>query len=269
MIILMPMGGLGTRFSSKGYQLNKAEILTTFRKTVEKLPMVICALKDIPGSDTLKNKIICINRLEHKESGLEQKILDSFPQAIFIHDHVQLDQAYGCFLAREFLDSEEELFVGACDNGFDIDINQFNKLKKEFDAIMISHSNDSNIESNPNAHSWAKLDKDKKTLLDISFKKIVSNDFMKDHATTGMFWFKSAKTFLKYLEKMIWKKDTHQGKFYVDKLLKYYITDKKKVTFFDVKYLCWGTPEDYENYENTISYWSNFLKQNKWIKTKK
>ena len=60
---------------------------------------------------------------------------------------------------------------------------------------------------------------------------------MKDHATTGMFWFKSAKTFLSYLEDMIQSKDTLDGKYYVDKVLQYYIEDQKKVSFFDVKYI--------------------------------
>ena len=65
---------------------------------------------------------------------------------------------------------------------------------------------------------------------------------------------------------MIQSKDTLDGKYYVDKVLQYYIEDNKKVGFFDVKYLCWGTPFDYENYENTISYWTNFYNKEKWIK---
>ena len=31
-------------------------------------------------------------------------IQEFFPNTVFIHDHVLLDQAYGCFLAREFLE---------------------------------------------------------------------------------------------------------------------------------------------------------------------
>ena len=82
---------------------------------------------------------------------------------------------------------------------------------------------------------------------------------MSDHATTGMFWFKHATNFLSNLEKMIWAKDTISGKYYVDKVLQYCIDSGLKVGFFDVDYICWGTPADYENYENTISYWQEFL----------
>tara|TARA_B110000263_G_scaffold138228_1_gene119910 strand:- start:3331 stop:4137 length:807 start_codon:yes stop_codon:yes gene_type:complete len=266
MIILIPMGGKGTRFSQEGYKENKACILTTDRHSGKKLPMVICAMKDIPGIDDEANTIVCIDRDFHLHNGTEEKILRSYNHTIFIHDHVLLDQAFGCFLAREFLNSDEELFIGACDNGMEIDLESFEDAKRNNEALMISHTNDQNIAQNPNAHSWAKLNKDGKYLSELSLKKTVSDNPMNDHATTGMFWFRSAKVFLKFLEEMIWAEDTLEGKYYIDKLLQYYIKDEKKVGFFDVKYICWGTPSDYENYEKTIGYWTNFYQREEWIK---
>lgn len=265
MIILMPMGGHGTRFQEAGYKTNKACILTTDRRTGKKLPMVVCAMKDIPDIGNPKNKIICIDRDFHETDGTEKTIRDYFSNTTFIHDHVLLDQAYGCFLARKFLQSDEELFIGACDNGMHIDVDKFEKAKKEADVLMISHTNDSNIEQNPNAHSWAVLEKDNKTLQSISLKQTVSDDPMKDHATTGMFWFKKASNFLNNLEEMIWNKDTLNGKYYVDKVLQYCIKSGLKVKCFDVKYICWGTPQDYENYEKTIDYWKDFIKDEDWV----
>jgi hypothetical protein len=64
---------------------------------------------------------------------------------------------------------------------------------------------------------------------------------------------------------MIWSKDSFEGKYYVDKILNYYIDQGLSVKKFDVKYHCWGTPEDYELYENTIKYWKDFNKKNKFI----
>lgn len=266
MIILIPMGGEGSRFRKEGYKLNKAEIPVLDRHSGKELPMIICALKDIPWLKNKRNKIICVNKLEHELSGLESKIKDIYPKTIFIHDHVKLDQAFGCFMAREYLKKEHELFIGACDNGFEINIEEFNKLKKTCDAIMISHTNDTNIESNPEAHSWAVLKKHSNTLKGLSFKKTVSKDPMNDHATTGMFWFKNSSFFLKKLEEMIWSGDSVDGKYYVDKVLDYYIKEGLRVKYLDVRYICWGTPLDYENYQKSISYWMSFLKNNKWIK---
>jgi dTDP-glucose pyrophosphorylase len=266
MIILIPMGGKGSRFSDAGYKTNKACIETTDRHSGNKLPMILCAMRDIPGINNKKNKIICVDRKFHEENGTEQIILDKYPNTLFIHDHVMLDQAFGCFLAREFLDSEEELFIGACDNGMDIDLDGFEQLRKSSDAIMISHTNDQNILENPAAHSWALLDAVSSKLAKISIKETVSSTPMHDHATTGMFWFKNASTFLRYLEEMIWNQDTLDGKYYVDKILQYYIEDKKTVNYFDVKFVCWGTPLDYENYENTAAYWKEFYEAELWTK---
>ena len=260
MIVLIPMGGKGSRFADEGYNLNKALIPVTSRNNGKKHPMALSAMLDIPWCRTDSTKIICVNSLEHFKNGLENKIKRSFPQTIFIHDHIKLDQAFGCFLAREFLETNDELFIGACDNGFNINLKAFNKLKETSDAIMLSHTDDLNIEQNPQAHSWASLMNDGETLDCLSFKKTVSNHPMNDHATTGMFWFRSAKIFLRYLEEMIWSKDSENGKFYVDKILNYYIKDQLIVEKFDVDYICWGTPSDYEYYESTLKYWTEFKK---------
>jgi len=260
MIILIPMGGKGSRFTDAGYTINKACLPITDRHTGKKTPMVLCAMKDIPGIDNPKNKIICVNRDFHEKNGTEKIIREFFPNTTFIHDHVMLDQAFGCFLTREFLQSDDELFIGACDNGIVYDKKAFDQACKKFDVLMISHTNDDNIAQNPNAHSWAKLKDNSKELKAISLKQIVSDNPMNDHATTGMFWFKKASDFLTHLEEMIWKKDTFNGKYYVDKVLQYYIDAGLKVGYFDVKYICWGTPQDYENYEKTIEYWKEFTK---------
>ena len=76
-----------------------------------------------------------------------------------------------------------------------------------------------------------------------------------------MFWFKSSKQFLFYLEKMIFHGLGKQEKFYVDDLINFYVQDKRNVKFIDVDYLCWGTPKDYEDYQATIKYWENFNKK--------
>lgn len=264
MTILVPMGGHGSRFTQAGYTINKACLPTTDRHTGQKLPMVVCAMQDIPGIHDPSNKIVCVDRDFHATDGTEETITRFFPHAVFIHDHVLLDQAYGCFLAREFLQNEEELFIAACDNGMQLDLPSFQEAKKHADALMISHTNDENIAQNPQAHSWAQLQNPEGTQLAcISVKKTVSDNPLQDHATTGMFWFRRACDFLDYLEKMIWAKDTLNGKYYVDKLLQYYIDAGKSVHYFDVKYLCWGTPQDYEEYEQTLAYWHSFVEEEK------
>lgn len=78
MIILIPMGGKGTRFSDQGYALNKALIPVTSRHDGKKYPMSLSALMDIPWCNHKKSKIVCVNSLEHQYNGLEKNSIKFF-----------------------------------------------------------------------------------------------------------------------------------------------------------------------------------------------
>ena len=64
---------------------------------------------------------------------------------------------------------------------------------------------------------------------------------------------------------MISAKDALNGKYFVDKVLQYFIDDGLIVQYFDIKYICWGTPKDYEDYEETIKYWNAFYDVEQWL----
>ena len=258
------MGGFGSRFVEAGYTKNKPCIPTYDRHIDATSNMVVASMRDIPGIFDEDTKIICVNRQFHADDGTEEAIKEVFPKTIFIHDHVLLDQAVACFLAREFLNSDEELFVGVCDSGMEINIPKFEKCKKSADAIMISHKGDINIARQPNAHSWAELDSNGEYLTRISVKKVLSEEYMSDHATTGMFWFKNARQFLRLLETMLSAEGSLLQRHVLDKILQYAIDANLLVTYLDVRYLCWGTPVDYEEYQMISEYWSGFVNENDW-----
>ena len=268
MINLIPMGGKSSRFFDAGYKENKATLPVTSFINGKRYPMALASILSIPWITKSNNKIICINDIEHSFNGLESKIIREIPEAIFIHDHVKLDQAFGCFLAREYLKKNEELFIGASDCAFNIDMRAFSKMKKNSDVIIFSQKGTLPIKNNPFDHSWLIKDKRSSKVNGISFKQPISTDYLDDHATTGMFWFKNANLFLQYLECMIvteWKisrtSKTKAQKFYIDKLIDYFLKDKLNVKNIDVDFICWGTPLDYENYESTIQYWKSFKKK--------
>lgn len=265
MIVLIPMGGFGTRFTEAGYEKNKPCIPTYDRHTGLKIPMVVAAMKDIPGIDAADTKIICVNRNFHAHDGTEEAIREVFPNVVFIHDHVLLDQAFACLLAREYLQNDEELIIGSCDNGMVMDLEKFAQKRQSNDVLMISHSGDQNIAQNPNAHSWAKLSKCGNLIDYVSIKQTVSKDYMRDHATTGMFWFKRSSDFLKNLELMLSDGDDITERKVLDGVLNYCIESGAKTSFIDVRYVCWGTPADYENYQKTFLYWREFTDDSKWL----
>lgn len=263
MIVLIPMGGFGSRFSEAGYRLNKPRIPVFDRHSRLQVPMVVAAIKDMPGIDDPDTKIICINREFHKEDGTEQAILSAFPDTKFINDHVLLDQAFACLLAREFLQTDEELLIGACDNGIIFDRSLFARKKAENDVLVISHSNDENIKRDPNAHSWLRVSPDE-VIEHVSVKSVLNECFDNDQATTGMFWFKSAQIFLSLLEEMLGQGELTQRKV-LDGIIQVAIDRGLRSSFVQVDYLCWGTPTDYENFQASAEYWSSYLEKNPWL----
>ena len=103
MINLIPMGGKSSRFFDAGYQINKVNLPVTSFDNGKTYPMALASILSIPWIRQKKSKVICVNDREHQFNGLESAISKEINDVVFIHDHVKLDQAFGCFLAREFL----------------------------------------------------------------------------------------------------------------------------------------------------------------------
>ena len=61
---------------------------------------------------------------------------------------------------------------------------------------------------------------------------------------------------------MIKADDRINGEFYVDQVIKYVLKLGYKAKVFEIdRYIGWGTPEDYENYQKTFEYWRGFCQK--------
>jgi dTDP-glucose pyrophosphorylase len=243
MINLIPMAGLGTRFSDEGYKLSKPLI------PVSGEPMIIKVIRDLPKAD----KWIFVIRQEHKDYGVDDLIKKEIPEAIFIVVQGTTEgQACTCMLAEEHLNSDEELFIAACDNGFLYNKEKFEELKnrEDVDSIVWTLTQMDMLKKKPTAFGWYKLDEDKETINDISVKVPVSEDPFNDHAVCATFWFKHAKDFAQATNNMIEQDYRINNEFYVDSIPKFLKQMNKKSIIFDVDlYVSWNKPEDLHNYE--------------------
>ncbi len=262
MNILIPMAGQGKRFSEMGYKESKPAISTFDRKTGTLKPMVVCATLDLPGVEKNGSNVIYVDRDYHKENGTEACIKEHFPEANFITlDYLTDGQACTCLVAEEFINNENELLIAGCDNGMEYDCAQFDQMKKDADVIVFTYRNNEAVLRNPDAYGWMIVGDDD-NVLDVSIKKAVSDNPMNDHAVVATFWFREGRLFVEAANEMIRQNDRINGEFYVDEVIKYNLKWGQSVKVFDVdRYICWGTPEDYELYQNTFSYWYGFWKK--------
>jgi hypothetical protein len=262
MNILIPMAGEGLRFVNQGYKIHKPIIPTTNHRTGQKNPMVVCATLDLPEINNPNTKIIYIDRDFHRQNGIENEIKNFFPNANFITtNQLTQGQASSCLLAIDLINNSEELLISGCDNGIIYDQIKFNQTKQDCDVIVFTFTKNQVVTQNPNAYGWAEIDEFNQ-VKSVSVKKPISENPIEDHAIVSTFWFKTGMSFVKNAQEMIDQNDRINNEFYVDQVIKYCLINKLKVKAFSVdKYLCFGTPKDYEEYEKTINYWHNFYKK--------
>lgn len=260
MNIIIPMAGAGQRFTDEGYKTSKPAILTTDRITGKKYPMVVCATKDLPGVSANGSNVTYIDRTFHKTNGVEEIIREYYPAASFITiEKLTEGQACTCLLAKDKIDNDDELLIAGCDNGMTMNLDEFNKLKENCDVLAFTYRHNQAVLANPNAHGWMIVNEDNKKITGMSIKKAISDNPMEDHAVVATFWFKHGHDFVRAAEKMIAENDRINGEFYVDEVMKHCLELKLDTRVFEIdRYIGWGTPKDYEEYEATIKYWSEF-----------
>ena len=258
MNILIPMAGAGQRFVDAGYKLSKPLIPVTDRYTAKTYPMVAAAVNDIIRAAG-NGKITFVYRND-KESGISSKLSDYFPDAEFIGiDHLTEGQACTCLLAKNIINTDTPLFIGGCDNGMAVSPDRFSALSENSDVLVFTYRHNDCVLSNPNAYGWVKADENG-AVSGVSVKKAIPDDPMNDHAIVSSFWFRKGSDFVRCAEEMIASDDRINGEFYVDKVIDYCVAEDLRVKVLEVdKYICWGTPADYENYEKTVHYWKDFI----------
>lgn len=264
MNIIIPMAGAGQRFADKGYKISKPAIPTIDRRSGAEIPMVVCAAKDLPGVLSGGSNITYIDRTFHKEDGVESAIKEYYPYASFITvDKLTEGQACTCLLAKEKINNSVPLLIAGCDNGMVIDLDKFTEMTEKCDVLAFTYRHNQAVLMKPNAYGWMIVDEDTCKIVGVSIKKAISDNPMEDHAIVATFWFRHGSDFVRAAEKMIAENDRINNEFYVDEVMKHCIELGMDARVFEIeRYIGWGTPKDYEEYQTTIKYWKKFTDSN-------
>jgi len=237
---LIPMAGVGQRFIDAGYKTPKPLI------DINGLPMVVRAAKSLPSADLW----IFICRESHIiGEKIDRVIKKYFPGALVLSvDHLTKGQASTCLIARDYLQPDDHLTIGACDNGMKYNQKTYKKLIKNNDALIWTFRNNPVVLQNPKMYGWVSIDKSSRAK-GVSCKLPISDDPMQDHGIAGTFSFNKAGYFLKCTDEMINKNRQINNEFYLDVVLDECVLSGYNVSTFEIdNYICWGTPKDLEIY---------------------
>lgn len=231
MTIIIPMAGLGERFSDYGYKLPKPLL------PLPENPMIVEVINNLD----VDAKYILIAQKEHDEcyelSTLIEKTGIDFEMILL--DSITQGPASTVLMARDRIDDNELIIVNCDQITLDLNVEYLRTYARinRADGIVGGF-----INSSPK-NSFMKLN-DSGTIIELREKEVISN-----YATNGFHYWANGKSFLSSADEMIRMKDTTNGEYYIAPSYNYLLKKGFKILpyIFNMHYPV-GVPLDYQNY---------------------
>jgi NDP-sugar pyrophosphorylase family protein len=236
--VLMPMGGLGSRFTKEGYTIPKPMI------EVDGKPMLMRALDSFANIENIQH--IFVIRKEHDEAyDLANQIKAHLPNAkISVLNHDTGGAVESCLVAKEHIDDSLPITIADCDIYFESKT-YFDKIAQvqetgKPDGMLLTFASD-------NArYSYVELDTDGKAIRTAE-KVVISN-----HAILGGYFFKSGTLFKELAEEFM-NQDLPEGlkEYFMSHLFNMLLERDGDIEIADIDVMhIFGTPEELKAYQS-------------------
>lgn len=234
MNIVIPMAGLGSRFSDAGYETPKPFI------EIEGKSMILQAVETLG----FEGQYIFIIR---KDEVIKNRMLEIFPESKIIEvDYLTDGPASSVMLAKEHINNDDELIVANCDQimWWDADtvISQIRVM--DYDGVVVTYH-----ETTPK-NSYARINR-KGFVTKMAEKQVISNVSL-----NGIHYWKKGKYFVDSTESMVEKNIRFNNEFYVSLTYNQMIESGQKVGIYHIPnefHNAVGTPNDLYKYFEKIS----------------
>ncbi len=231
---LIPMAGLGKRFSDAGYATPKP-LLPLGQDT-----MIEAVVKALRHENLRFIFVVNTNSVNPEELRKSlAKVISDFE--IISIDYVPEGSAMSCMLAKDLIDNDTPLIIGDCDMIIeDFDFHKF----KSFCELHKADGVIGTFFSESPKNSYVKIN-DKNQVTEAREKVVISN-----LATNGLRYWKKGKYFVDSVNEMIAVKDMTNEEYYVAPSYNYMLKKGMKIMpyHFNLHFPV-GIPEDYENYK--------------------
>lgn len=230
--ILMPMGGLGSRFSEQGYKIPKPLI------EVDRMPMFMKALQSFKNLDN-PSYIFVLRKDQVEKYSLDEQIRNELPNAkISILDHDTRGAVETCLIAKEHINDSAALIVADCDIYFE-STEYFLKVNKPgIDGLLLT------FESSDPRYSYAELAEDGRV------RKTAEKIVISNRAILGGYFFKSGALFKTLANEFLSNELPEDlNEYYVSHLFNILLEQNGVVEIanVDTKHI-FGTPEELNEY---------------------
>lgn len=247
-MVLVPMAGLGRRFSDRGYILPKPLVPVSGR------PMVVQAANDLPRAR--RRRFVLRQDLPHLAEVSDALLREVPGGETATLDALTDGQARTCVegLADAAIDPDTPLTIGACDNGMLYDSARLAALLDDANCDVLVWAVRGHPEAvrHPRMFGWLQADAEGR-ITGVSVK-VPLDDPARDPIVTGAFTFRRTRDFLAACDRMFARGARVNGEFYVDTAIEDALALGLRCRLFEVDhYLGWGTPDDLAIFE----YWQS------------
>lgn len=238
--IVVPMAGLGSRFSNAGYKDPKPLIRIGSKRMIEH---VVGNLKPIGDEETYR--FIFIVQKSHLSKDLKEALLFNENNIIIDIDYITEGPASTVYLARNYIDNNNSLLIANSDQFVDIDMTDFYNqcLNTDNDGVIMTFISDGD-------KKWSYVKKDENGyVIEAKEKEPIS-----DEATVGIYFFKRGADFINAYKLAKKNEDRVNNEYYVCPLYNYIQNLHSKIKTYlislsDMHGL--GTPEDLNLFKKT------------------
>lgn len=245
------MGGKGKRYNEVSFHGPKPLL------EIDGKPMI----EHVVNLFSPQDEFLFICNEEHLQTTNLRQILGNLTPKFKIipvnYDQIEGGPVYTCFFAFDDIKDDEGVIVNYCDFTMKWDYRDF--LHK-----VQSIPCDGAIPSFKGFHP-ASLGNTYYAYMEVSGagyvtglreKESFSEDRKQDYASTGTYYFKTGLLFKHYCQRIIEQKISVRGEAYATLPYILMMQEGRKVLNYEVeKFICWGTPRDYEIYK----FWSEFF----------
>jgi len=246
--IIIPMAGHSRRFNEAGYLGPKA-LLPVGKQTM------ISHVVNMFDVTTCKYYIV-INRkqLEYNPTLIDDLTKLAASLKVVVIDEHELGPVFSALQVRD-IPVDEEVIISYCD--FIVEWNYFLFLRhiQGKDGSVASFRGFHPASFGDTYYAYMRVEDDH--MLELREKRSFTDSRSEEHASAGIYYFKNFGLFKMYADKWLKKKNTVLPEVYVSLLYNDMVQDGLSVVIHEVdKFICLGTPDDYEQYKFWYKYYS-------------
>lgn len=248
MKVIIPMAGHSRRFKEMGYDVPKPFIAIDDKTMIERVCQMFAPTDEFVFICNKEHLVV----EEHRKI-LEQAVRKCHIVEIEPHEY---GPVHSVLQARERITNENEpIIITYCDFTMQWNYRQFLLKASLYEGAVVVFRGFHPASMGDTYYGYIKEDSNLE-MIGLREKQPFTDNRMDEFAATGVYYFESWKTFYEYANQMISEGEKVSNEYHCSLILNYLVRDNKKVVLFEVdKFICWGTPNDLQEYQ----FWSEYF----------